>query len=394
MKNFFVVTLLVFLLTACLGNAPTQTELDTLGTVVAETLMAIPSATSTPEPIATEVVATITPEPNTVLPRSLYYLAADSSGKSQIYRLERDGVTLNQITFEQGDLTGFSISPVDGAVVYTMQNKLIIVDANGENGQTLIQESNVENLFNPLWSSDGKIIVYDSGKDTSAYLFDESKNEVLFPGSDAEDIYPVSFSPDGRKLLIRKHKIPSSPESPVLIYDFASQVLMPIVWHNQPYPCFGYISWDTSDNFFCYFHVLAGGVVPGLWRVNASDGSVESLVESFQPPFLLVHAPYKDITGNLYYLYGEDQGMAYSPLSLVRSGADGVTNREVLRPETFNVLNALWTPDGSALLISQNNGSNSLPANLVFVPVDPSLSVVTILADASTLNSDSLRWGP
>ncbi len=392
MKNSFVVTLLVFLLTACLGNAPTQTESDTLGTVVAETLTAMSSATSTPEPTVTEVVATITPEQTTALPRSLYYLAADSSGKSQIYRLERDGVTLNQITFEQEDVTGFSISPVDGAVVYTVQNKLIIVDANGENGQTLIQESNVENLFNPIWLSDGKIIVYDSGKDTAAYLFDEGKNEVLFPGSDTEDIYPVSFSPDGRKLLIRKHKIPSSPESPVFIYDFASEALMPIAWHNQPYPCFGYISWDTSDSFFCYFHVLAGGVVPGLWRVNASDGSVESLVESVQPPFLLVDAPHQDIAGNLYYLYGEDQGMAYSPLSLVRSGADGVTNREVLRPETFNVLNALWTPEGSALLITQNNGTNSLPTNIILVPVDPSLPIVTIMADASKL--DGLSWGP
>jgi len=406
MKKFFAMIFLVFLLTACLGSAPTQTNSDAVGTVVAGTLTALPSATSTPEPTATltsEPTITFTPEPTTVLPRSLYYLAADPVGNWQIYRLEKDGITTTQITDVNGGVTGFDISPLDGSIAFAAKNRLFISNLDGGNREPIAKSSDSEILGFPLWSPDGKMVFYKFGRDVVFYSVDTGKSEILFAASKKEDNFPISFSPDGGKLLLGKQK---RPESTVFIYNFASQTLTPINWvvptDNQspfsPYPCYGYITWNTSDEFYCHFHFLAGAVGPGLWRVNANDGSFDELLWSSTPPFLMVGVPRQDTNGTLYYLYGEEdgvfsQGDTFAPFSLVRSDSDGKTNRIVVRPESFHFLNGLWIPDGKALVIIQSNGTDTLPVNMLLVPVDSSLPVVTLIADASKVKGDYLRWG-
>ena len=114
------------------------------------------------------------------------------------------------------------------------------------------------------------------------------------------------------------------------------------------------------------------------------------------PPFQLVAAPHEDTSGNLIYLYGEHegvytQGKPYPTLSLVRSDADGITNRVVLRPETFQVRSAFWTPDKRAIVILECDEFGR-PTKLSLLPIDPSAPVVTLLSDASTI--DTFRWGP
>ncbi len=406
MKKLFVIIILAFLLTACLGSAPTQTDVDTLGTVVAGTLTALPPATFTPEPSATvtmEPTITFTPEPTTVLPRSLYYLAADVPGDWQIYRLERDGITITQITDVDGGVTGFDISPLDGSIAFTAKNRLFVSNLDGGNRDPIVKSSDSEILGFPLWSPDGKKIFYEFGRDVVMYSVATGKSDILFAGSKKENNYPISFSPDGKKLLMGKQK---RPQSTVFIYDFESQTLTPINWvaptDNQlpfsPYPCYGYITWNTSNEFYCHFHFLAGAVGPGLWRVNANDGSFDELLWSSMPPFLMVGAPRQDTNGTLYFLYGEEdgifsQGETFGSFSLARSDSDGKTNRSIVRPETFYFLNGLWTPDGKDLIIIQSSGTDNLPVNMLLIPVDSSLPVVTLIADASKVKDHDFRWG-
>ncbi len=398
MKNRSILSgilLLMFILTSCTGNVPAKTPIanpSAVAAVVSTMLAGIPTAT--PQPQST---ASLTPEPPTVLPRSLYYLAQDANGKGQIFRLGRDGTTITQITFEQEGVNGFDISPVDGTIAYVVGNKLIVVEANGANNQTLVQDSNVKNLYRPMWSPVEKAIAYDNGRDVIFYSFDMEKSGVLLMGSDTENNYPVLFSPDGNKLIVRRHKIPSSPESPIFIYDFASTKLIPIIVDDKKYPCFGSVSWITSDTFFCSNHVLAGAMLSGLWRVNFVHGSIETLIGSQTPPFLLVGAPRQDADGNLYYLYGTDSGVhasgdPYPVFSLVRSDTDGQTNRVSLRSETFPVWTASWTPDGKALIILGQKGFDA-PFTLSLIPVDPSLPEVELLPNMST-NIFSMEWGP
>jgi len=392
------------MLPSCAGNVPTPSltsDADAIATIVAGTLSAIQSATPSPEPTATS-----TSELSYVLPRSLYYSAKDSNGKYQIYRLDRDGVTITQITFEQNDLRSFDISPTDGTIIYstsdntTGDNQLIAIDANSANRRVLVEAPTSEFFGTPVWSPNGQTLVFSQGNDLYLYSFSTGKSALLLAGSAAYYFTPELFSPDGRKLIVRNHPTPGAPEGAFPeIYDFASNIIIRISeWEGYPYPptCLGNMTWITQDSFFCFYHSDGGMPMPGLLGVNANDGSIKILMVS-KSPFQLVAAPHQDSAGNLIYLYGEHdgvyaQGKPYPTLSLVHSDADGITNRVMLRPETFRVRVAFWSPDERAIVILQCDELGR-PSELSLVPVDPSMPVVTLLSDASSV-SDTFRWGP
>ena len=134
--------------------------------------------------------------------------------------------------------------------------------------------------------------------------------------------------------------------------------------------------------------------MPGLFRMNALDGSVETLIFSETlPPFLMVDAPRQDAAGNLIYFYAEITDTAMLPpavsveFNLVHSAVDGVTDRVNLREEIFTHTYSTWTPNSEALLTEEDN-------QLLLVPVDPTLPIITIMDDTSNIEIYSLEWGP
>jgi len=395
MKNRSILSgilLLMFVLTACGGHAPVSTptvDPSAVAAVVSTMIAGVPTAIPLPQP-----TVTLTPEPPTVLPRSLYYLAQDANGKTQIYRLGRDGVTIAQITFEQDGVLDFDVSPIDGTLAYRLEDDLIVIDANGNNRQLLVSQPNITFSPSPIWSPSGRSIVYESGGNIVQYSFDTNDSQILVLGTDADAKWPISFSPDGSKLFLRRRVIPSSSGTGEgLIYDFASQILTPVP---GKFCSTSLVTWNTTNTLFCSNSGYSGAGMPGLWMVNLVNGSAEKLIFSDScPPCLNVVAPHQDTTGNLYYLYAESNNID-TPLilSLVSAKSDGITDRVVLRPETFNVLKVLWSPNSNALLILLSEDQTPSPTSLILVPLDSSLPVVTIMADASTLFSYSLRWGP
>ena len=110
----FVVTL------ACanpLGSGTAPAAPANVETIVAATFAAL---TTVP---ATEAGATPPPATESLLPASMYFLNADSAGHNQIYRLERDGVTVTQLTFEPASVEQYDVSQVD-AVIQTVRDSL------------------------------------------------------------------------------------------------------------------------------------------------------------------------------------------------------------------------------------------------------------------------------
>src|SRR5687768_10872690 len=95
------------------GSGIQRPTVDEVATVVALTLQA-----PTPE-VAVAPTNTNAPEASpSLLPHSLYFLGKDNEWVSQVYRLERDGKTKTQLTFEPVDVDGYDVSLADGSVAY------------------------------------------------------------------------------------------------------------------------------------------------------------------------------------------------------------------------------------------------------------------------------------
>ena len=131
-KRILIATMmLIAAILACSTPFATPAQPPNVETVVASTFQAL-----------TETVpqASVTPPPSTssVLPSSLYFLNNDSAGLLQVYRLEKDGKTVKQITFEPAKVDSFDPSRVDGSVVYVSNNQLLLVNADGSNRRVLL----------------------------------------------------------------------------------------------------------------------------------------------------------------------------------------------------------------------------------------------------------------
>lgn len=367
------------MLTSCGVN---KNDNDAIATMVAATLSTIPSATTTPSPT--------TPS---VLPRSLYYQVLDGNSKGQIYRLSRDGSTTSQITHEPEGVAFFDISLLDGAIVYQSNQQILLADLNGENQRVIVQD---QISSAPFWSPDGKNIAY--GAKGSIYLYSTetgTSTPLIFGNTENGDKYsPRDFSPDGSELIV---SISGAGPYSTEVYDMASKTFVPI-----PLQTMNRISWlADSKQIFIFSSVAAGGkegiMLPGLWRYNAENGSGGVLVQSGNSGSDdgndCVEAPMQEPDGHLIYLYGTEHPCTQPTLFLVRTAQDGVTNRLIIRPETFHAMDASWTPEKNALVIIQNNGVSSRPTNLLFVPIDPSLPVIALPVDDSKLGWNPLQWG-
>lgn len=78
------------------------------------------------------------------------------------------------------------------------------------------------------------------------------------------------------------------------------------------------------------------------------------------------------------------------PLQLVRSAPDGVTDRTVLHPETFErMTEALWAPDASLVVVAFAPGqepSEGGQAEIVYLDSRPNV----VLAPSAT----QMKWRP
>ena len=130
MKNnkYPIIAILILILTAIACAVPGSggeqpSTVDEVATIVAATMQALtPSASASESP---------TSVPAGLLPHRLYFVNNDNVGIAQVFRLETDGKTLHQITFEPSAVGSYDVSLVDGSVVYVSNNQLLLINADG-----------------------------------------------------------------------------------------------------------------------------------------------------------------------------------------------------------------------------------------------------------------------
>jgi len=402
-KRFlFAFTALLAVMLAC-ANPVSGTTPANVETIVAATFAAltapVPEISATPQPLTVDL-----------LPHSMYFLNNDGAGLAQVYRLEKDGKTITQLTFEPAKVEGYDVSPVDGSVVYVSNNQLLTVNADGSNRSMIVEggprdENNpfLTNISNPVWSPNGQTIAFGYKGLNFYSIVSGQSNRVLDNNIDdlgsgllvpREMYWPEEYTADGSKLIITLGYYEGASAA---IYYPNGNALVRLSGDEGAFICCGKTNWTADGSAFFAGYASIGMFGPGLWRVDSATGNVTTLIngDPGNGTFNFADAPYLAPDGQLYFFYASlpnnNEFINRSPLQLVRSAADGVTNRTVLRPETFENMNeALWAPDASFVIVADapiQEVYQGGAAELVYT--DGQKGVISLIPFAM-----EMKWGP
>jgi hypothetical protein len=400
----FVFLVLALLMAACASSAGNESDVssseDQVATIVASTMQALtPSAPeATPEPAGNS---------GELLPHTFYYLGKDGAGLAQIFRIERDGSTMHQVTFEPADVKSYDISQIDGSVAYISNNQLLWADANGSGRRLLVDGGPVDpinpfvsTLSRPVFSPDGQTIAYSFhglsfyslASGVSNLVIENQLEDYGNGGIFPKELYsPARYSPDGTKLLVTLGYYEGASSA---IYELASRTLVRLNGGEGALICCGREQWTADSSVFYSASATTGMFVAGLWKVDGSSGQVTTLLTSSYEGniFNYVGYPYLAPDGQLYYFFftSSTELNQRTPLQLARSAPDGLTGREILRPNTFELMNeALWSPDASFVVTAMGQTQDTYfggQAEITYLDGRPSVILTSYAQD--------MKWGP
>ncbi len=375
------------------------------------TLACLVGGTTTPAPDSDDQVATsvaqtfqaITPvEPPGMLPNPLYYLAPDGGGIKQVYRLDEDGVTVTQLTFEPANVTGYDVKPLDSGLAYVANNQLLRMNADGSGRQVLVDggplnqdEPYLNSVGSPVWAPDGATIAfgymglnfYSIATGTYANVlpnYIETFDSISLP---RELFYPTQYSPDGSRLLLY---VGWYEGGSLAIYTPSSSLLVRASFEGI---FLGTAAWVPDGSAVYVASPYLGMVSSGIWRFNL-DGSVNEILpmQNADTSFNYADAPWFAPDGQMYFFYATtpDYPDGNVPLTLVRSAVDGVTGRTQVLADTFVDYNDItWAPDGSLFIVTRPPAGELFgagPATVYFLDGRPPVQILLV--------SENLQWGP
>ena len=402
-KKIFAFLALLLLALACANPFTTPAEQPAnVETIVAATISAL---TSTPAP-STPVVGD---SASSLLPHSIYYLAPDSAQVAQVFRLEKDGKTITQLTFEPSKVEDFDVSLADGRIVFLTNHQLYLANADGSN-RLLIFDAGPQDevnmfltrIFSPVFSPSGQTIAFGHQGLNFYSLTSGQTNRVLEdkvndPGQGfiiPEELYwPEMYTTNENKLILTLGYYEGASTG---IYDISSGTLIRLDNEQRAIICCGDYSLSADSSSLYAGSPTFGMFAAGLWRVDMNTGKVNPLLfgDYESDPVEVSDNPFIAPDGQLYYFYASIPNtgdmVSRPPLQLVRSAPDGITGRTVLRPETFNSMNeALWAPDASFVVIA--NGSEQVyaggEAQLYYT--DGQKTMISLVP-----NVQNMKWGP
>jgi hypothetical protein len=374
-------------------------------TAVALTFQALTASAPAPETGVTPL-----PPTSSLLPHSMYFLNNDSAGLVQVYRLAQDGKTVTQVTFEPAKVEYYDVSLVDGSIAYVSNNKLYTVNADGGNRSMIVDGGAVDpnngfisSLINPVFSPNGETIAFGYKGLNFYSIVTGQSNRVL--ENDIDDLgngllvprelyWPEKYTADGSKLVITLGYYEGASAA---IYYPNGNALVRLTGDQGAFICCGNTEWTADGSAVYAGYPYMGMFIPGLWRVDSANGAVTTLVngDPGNGTFNFADDPYLAPDGQLYYFFANmpagQEFINRAPLQLVRSAADGVTNRTVLRPETYENMNeSLWAPDASFVIVAEAPIQDVFQGGIAeLVYTDGQKGVVSLLPFAM-----EMKWGP
>ena len=258
-------------------------------------------------------------------------------------------------------------------------------------------------ISSPVWSPNGQTIAFGfkglnfysivSGQYNNVLenQINDMGNGMFVP---QELYWPEEYSADGSKLIITLGYYEGASAA---IYYPNGNALVRMSGDESAFICCDRTNWTADGSAFFSGNDSIGMFSSGLWHVDAATGKVTTLIngDPGNGTFNFADAPYLAPDGQLYFFYtslpSTTEFYDHTPLQLVRSEADGVTNRTVLRPETYELMNeSLWAPDASFVIVALapiKDVYQGGAANLVYT--DGQQGVISLIPFAM-----EMKWGP
>jgi hypothetical protein len=401
----------LLLVGACQSAPPAPTPVASVGTPTSAPATSAPAPTAAPTsaPQPTSPPATAMPAPTAtaaplaaVLPAPVYLI-----DDGQIWRMERDGQTRRQVTFESSDIYDFDIGATDNALAYAVGDgevrTIVLLDASGRR----------ELITGPVWgpqiAPSGEPIAFQYEArpdilpsqqpqefDNGVWLIDRAGGQPeLLQASEpisaegnlidaALQYSPRAWSPDGTQLLMDVY-FPVGEGGYLAVKDMASGNVTEI---NQV--CCE-ASWSADGASV----IIAGGVhiqdaILGLWRADPRTGATTELIgPSEQAGMPLVTAARQLADGLIYAFLTITKDPSFEGKDKItpqRVQADG--SAQALRDQSYLLSGALWADDASGAIVADTSDD---PAEwfgrLSWLPLDggPALA----LAGRGSV----MRWG-
>lgn len=404
-KGVLLILIVLVALTAC-GRDAAPAQAPTPESAAPQVSTPTPAVAVTPAPVES-AVPTVTPdrvvespvaeEPKVLLPAPLYYLSG-VNGLLQIFRMERDGERVTQLTEEPEGITMFHRSPVDNRLVYITGNDLVVAGAMGESPVVIYHlelppgsESAylIPHLMHPRWSPDGQRIAFGMFG-VNLINPDGSQHEEVLPGTvsmDPNEIFqrggkiyrPEAWSPDGRRLLVTIAWVPEGGNLGVL--DLESGDLLSL----EPSPTCCDAAWGHDGSEVYLAGSSYGLAEPGLFRYDAGDGAFQTIIPAKEDEsdhaFNAFLAPSSSPDGHLYLLASPkpvtmlDSIAWLAPMRAPR-GEVHLDTLQTLNEDSLPVIEAAWAPKHEGILIvSGEFGWQEMGGPLYYVPTDGSKAI-------------------
>jgi Tol biopolymer transport system component len=298
-------------------------------------------------PLELTVAITVPDSSAAVLPAPLYFLS-EAGGTNQIWRMERDAVTVTQITREGAKVDSYDVSPSGGSIAFVSRNQLILMGADGSD-RRVVADFGEGYGGSPKWSPDGSLLAYAQG---GIRLFEPAtgQDRLLRENGAGESVgnvaifSPRAWSPDGRHLLVSIGYYEGAGLGILSIADGELTANAPlsdmVAWKN-----------DSSGILMAsaWYPEMVGGD-PGLWLTGPGQDVSPLIQDAF------VWWPFQRPDSQLAYFIHRPAGRSVTSYSaqMVASAIDG-SGEHALRnaPLALDVRDsfyALWAADGSAVV--------------------------------------------
>jgi hypothetical protein len=350
-------------------------------TEAAQELTAAAWPTITPFPPTATITSTPTRFPLAEpLPAPIYFINS-SQGLNppprQIWRMERDGYTLTEITHEKEGVRGFDISNL-GKLVYIYHNNLIVTDSLGHNPQIVLKGKepppleeqypwyfDKEAIRKPVWSPDGrKIAYYRDGLHvldlTSGSIIQVMEGRKMVPGlnltpvpeNERAPLYlPYAWTPDGSLIVVL-----------IMGYERGATGFVPPVENGAliqvDIPSGGCCDFSFTQDMKMLFSAGDHTTV-GLWLVDPKTGKGQRLTAELKNDYAsnpIVNSPKRAPDGRIYFFTTS----AGTPLAEWQSRLayvdEGKAPFRIPEDVTFidtgqEYTGVLWAPDASIVLV-------------------------------------------